>query len=225
MNGRRLALFDLDHTLIPFDSGMAWLRFLAARGAVAPVLPPYYEECCRQYVRGSLTLSALHRIAMGPLARHPYAQLVAWQSEFAAEVASAIPPAAFALVAAHRAAGALCCVVTTTNEFVATPFARALKVDHLLGTVPRRIGDRFDGQIVGEFCHAEDKVFRIEAWLHDRGECWETYADSAAYSDSISDLPLLSGVAKAVAVRPDRALRAEAQSRGWTIAEELADAL
>jgi HAD superfamily hydrolase (TIGR01490 family) len=222
---RRLVLFDLDHTLIPFDSGMAWLRFLAERRAVEPGLPAYYEDCCRAYVQGRLELRALHRVAMAPLARHPFERLVVLRKVFALEAARTTPQAAQALVAAHRAAGDLCCVVTTTNEFVAAPFVRALGIDHLLGSVPRRRGGRLDGQVYGELCHGEAKPARVRAWLQGRGLCWDAFESSIAYSDSVSDLPLLCAAGEAVAVRPDAVLRAEAASRGWRIVEDLADAL
>ena len=222
---RRLALFDLDHTLIPFDSGLAWLRFLALRRAVAPGLPAYYEDCCRAYVEGRLDLRALHRVAMSPLARHPFERLMVWRKAFAIEAAQATPQAAQALVAAHHAAGDLCCVVTTTNEFVAAPFARALGVDHLLGSVPRRRGGRLDGQIYGELCHGPAKPARVHAWLHSLGLRWDGFVSSIAYSDSVSDLPLLCAAGEAVAVRPDAALRAEASRRGWRIVEDLGDVL
>jgi phosphoserine phosphatase len=66
---------------------------------------------------------------------------------------------------------------------------------------------------------------RVDAWLAGLGLGWENFADTVAYSDSSSDVPLLSRVKRAVAVRPDRELCAIAQLRGWTIVEDLADAL
>lgn len=218
----RLALFDLDHTLVPFDSGMAWLRFLAARGGVAADLPERYLDCCRAYVAGTLGLPALQRVALAPLARHRLSRLKAWREEFAAGLA--IPAAAVELVARHRRAGAECCLVTATNDFVAAPFARRLGVDHLIASAAGRRGRRFTGRIAGEPCHGTGKVARVEAWLARRGMAWESLAHTAFYSDSASDLPLLSRVAEPVAVRPDASLRAEAAARGWAIVEDLADA-
>lgn len=222
---RRLVLFDLDHTLVPYDSGMAWLRFLAARGVVEGAVVDHYLDCCRQYVRGTLALRALHRVAMAPLTPFRRSQLTAWQAQFADALAGEIPPAAHALVRAHRARGALCALVTTTNDFVAAPFARALGVDRLLASPVQWRGSRCTGEIAGELCHGPAKVTRVEAWLAELGLGWRDFAHSVFYSDSASDLPLLSQVAEAVAVRPDPALRREAQVRGWRIVEELADAL
>lgn len=224
MSERRLALFDLDLTLIPYDSGLAWLRFLVERGALAAAAADHYLDCCGQYVHGALDLRALHRVAMAPLACHPAATLYAWQAEFAARVTAAIPAAARALVARHRDAGALCVLVTATNDFVAAPFARALGLEHLVASRAQRSGDRFSGEIDGALCHGAVKIDRVEAWLGERGLGWGEFAHTVFYSDSASDLPLLRRVAEAVAVGPDPALRREAQNRGWRIVEEIADA-
>lgn len=217
---RRLALFDLDHTLVPFDTGMAWLHFLAERGAVAPDAPDRYLDACRSYVAGSLALSALHRIAMAPLARHPDGDLHSWREEFAPRAAASIPTAAYSLVAEHRAAGAMCCIVTTTNNFFAAPYAQALGIDLLASVAERRDG-RYTGRVAGELCHGINKVHRVADWLASRGLGWSAFRHSAFYSDSASDLPLLEQVHQAVAVRPDAALRRAAEERGWRIAESL----
>src|SRR5690349_7610291 len=70
-----LALFDLDHTLIPFDSGMAWTRFLVERGALPPQAEEHYLGYCHQYVAGTLDIHAMHRASVGPLAAFEPAQL------------------------------------------------------------------------------------------------------------------------------------------------------
>jgi HAD superfamily hydrolase (TIGR01490 family) len=223
MTERHLALFDLDLTLIPYDSGMAWLRFLAARGVLDAGAVDDYLDCCRQYVCGALDVRALHRVAMAPLARHQPARLDAWRAQFAAEVAAGIPAAAQALVAAHRDAGALCALVTATNDFMATPFAHALGIEHLLASPAEQCDGRFTGEIAGELCHGAGKIARVEGWLAGLGLGWDDFAHSVFYSDSASDLPLLDRVAEAVAVRPDPVLRREALARGWRIVEDLAD--
>lgn len=224
MSYRRLALFDLDHTLIPFDSGMAWLRFLARCGVLAADVPERYLDLCRGYLAGNVALADLHRFAMAPLACHDDADLEAWREEFALHVAADIPLAAHALVSRHRSADALCCIVTTTNDFVAAPFARALGVACLASPAARRHG-RFTGEIEGNLCHGETKVLRVSAWLKGLGLGWGDFRHSIFYSDSASDLPLLGRVGEAVAVRPDPLLRRVVEQEGWRIAEDLGEAL
>src|SRR5690349_2328610 len=72
---QRLALFDLDHTLIPFDSGREWLLFLAERGAVDAAVERRYLDACRSYVTGRAGLEALHRAVVGPVSTVAEAQL------------------------------------------------------------------------------------------------------------------------------------------------------
>ena len=57
----KLALFDLDHTLIPFDSGMAWTRFLMAKGFLPADADARYLAYCHAYVAGTLDIRAMHQ--------------------------------------------------------------------------------------------------------------------------------------------------------------------
>lgn len=220
---RRIALFDLDLTLIPYDSGMAFLSFLVDRGALDAEITERYLEACRGYVRGELPVARLHAIAMAPLARLPVAERDALGTAFRARIAATIPQAARALVAAHRGRGELCALVTATNDVVATPFAREFGVDELLSSRAEIRDGRYTGAVEGELCHGAAKVARVERWLGELGLGWDGLAHSVFYSDSVSDLPLLERVAEAVVVRPDRRLRAEAGQRGWRIVEALGD--
>jgi HAD superfamily hydrolase (TIGR01490 family) len=75
---------------------------------------------------------------------------------------------------------------------------------------------RYTGQLTGEFCYGAGKVIEIEKLAAERGYDLER---CAAYSDSISDLPMMERVGNAVAVNPDRELRELARERGWRIVE------
>ncbi len=217
----RLALFDLDHTLIPFDSSLSWIRFLIAEGELAPGFDERYLEHCRRYVDGELDAASLHRFALGTLAGRSVETTLDLQARFAQTVGTSLPVPARQLVRRHRAAGELCCIVTATTRVVAAPFAEAFGVEHLLASEAEVRGARFTGAVRGALCHAAAKVDRITAWLAERGLRWNQLAHSSFYSDSASDLPLLERVTEAVAVRPDPALRAAARSRQWRIIDGL----
>ena len=214
-----LALFDLDHTLIDFDSGHAWTRFLVARGVLPADAEARYIGFCHDYVAGTLDIHAMHRAVVGPLGAHAPARLQAWREDFAAEIAPRLPAAMRELVAAHRDAGHLCAVVTATSRFVAEPFARAFGIGHLVATEPVLDADgRPTGEIDGLPCFREHKVARVAAWLAGRGpRTLRDHERSWFYSDSISDLPLLQAVTHPVAVRPDPKLRAAAEAAGWRV--------
>ncbi|WP_046116197.1 HAD family hydrolase [Aquincola tertiaricarbonis] len=213
-----LALFDLDHTLIPFDSGMAWISFLAGQGALPPEAPGDHLACCQRFVAGQADIHDLHRATVAPLAGFAPRQLQACLQRFEADMATRLPPDMKDLVAGHRAKGHLCLLVTATSAIVAEPFGRLFGLHEVVATRPRLTATGLpDGGIDGLPCHREHKPAHVAAALARRGLSLGAFEHSWFYSDSASDLPLLQAVSHPVAVRPDAALRSEARSRGWPV--------
>jgi HAD superfamily hydrolase (TIGR01490 family) len=222
---RNLALFDLDHTLLPLDSDQAWAHFIAKLGVEsakhhAQEIDAYY----RQYVAGTLDMTDYLNYTLAPLARHSREQLNTWHAVFMEEVIiPAIRPAARELIARHLNAGDLCCIVTATNVFVTTPIGKALGFEHLLGIeLGTEGGDplgRYTGMAVGVPTFREGKIARTESWLASLGYALQDFPKSYFYSDSINDVPLLERVTHPVATNPDEQLRAVACERGWPVIE------
>ncbi|WP_418147397.1 HAD family phosphatase [Variovorax paradoxus] len=217
----KLALFDLDHTLIPFDSGMAWTRFLVARGVLPADAETVYLGYCQQYVDGTLDIHALHRASVAPLASFGMAALRRWASEFEAEIAPQVPEPMRALVRRHQDAGHACAIVTATTRFIAEPFGRLFGVADVLATRSLVIDDTLDGAIDGDPCFGVHKLMHVNQWLATRGTRLDALEQSWFYSDSASDLPLLGAVSDPVAVAPDDRLRARAVEAGWPIIERM----
>ncbi len=214
----KLALFDLDHTLIPFDSGMAWTRHLVRVGAVDAGAEQRYLDFCHQYVAGTLDIHAMHHASMTPLAAIPVAQLRAWRDDFAREIAVRLPSGTRDLVAQHRGRGDLCAIVTATSRWVAEPFARAFGIAHLVATEAVVVDGRPSGTIAGLPCYREHKLTRVQAWLAGLpAPALAAFEESWFYSDSASDLPLLGAVSHPVAVQPDPRLREHARAAGWRV--------
>lgn len=216
-----LALFDLDHTLIPFDSGMAWTRFLAGRGVLPATAPDDYLAACQAYVDGKLDIVALHRATVAPLGAFPPAAVEVWAADFESAMAPRLPALMQALVRRHRNAGTLCALVTATTRFIAEPFARLFDIPYVIATESARdTRGRFTGEIVGQPCFREHKRSRVEAWLAGCSLGLQAFDRSWFYTDSFNDLPLLEAVSDPVAVRPDARLRARALPEGWAVVEE-----
>jgi HAD superfamily hydrolase (TIGR01490 family) len=221
----RLALFDLDHTLIPFDSGMAWTHFLVERGVLPAEAEATYLDYCRQYVAGTLDIHAMHFASVAPLGRFPRALLAQWTGEFEAAMRARVPAEMRDLVERHLAAGDLCAVVTATTRFIAEPCARLFGVPHVVATEAATADGTPEGALTGEIaglpCFREHKVTRVRQWLAQQAPGGatdlEAFARSWFYSDSMSDLPLLNAVSDPVAVRPDARLREHALRVGWPI--------
>jgi HAD superfamily hydrolase (TIGR01490 family) len=215
---QRLALFDLDHTLIPFDSGMAWTRFLVRAGAFDAQAEARYLDFCRQYVAGTLDIHAMVRANLLPLAAFEPQQVAQWRLSFEREIAAQLPAAMRELVEHHRERGDLCAIVTATERRVAEPFARAFGIQHLIATEGAMIDGRPTGEIAGLPCFREHKLTRVQQWLAGLRTAPDSIAafdESFFYSDSINDLRLLEEVTHPVAVRPDELLRAHAENMGW----------
>lgn len=219
---RTLALFDLDHTLIPFDSGSTWFRFLSSIGVLREEdYAARNREFATQYKAGQLDVRAFHQFCLAPLALHPRAQLDAWREAWKVSLLPRIPAGSRALVDAHRNAGDLCCIVTATNSYVAGVFADIFEVPNLIGTEPEMVDGRADGDFTGDMqgtpSYGPGKVPRVHEWLASQGLSFDDFSRTVCYSDSFNDLPLLEAVDEAIAVGPDDTLREIASSRGWPI--------
>jgi len=213
----RLALFDLDNTLLAGDSDYEWGQFLVDRGVLEREA---YEEQNRvyyeQYVAGTLDIHEYLGFALRPLAEHEPGDLARWHGEFMRlRIAPMISAAARGLVRRHAEAGDLCAIITATNSFVTAPIAREFGVEHLIATEAEMRAGRFTGRVAGVPCFREGKVERLDLWLRGLGKSLATFAESSFYSDSHNDLPLLERVTRPVAVDADASLSAEAARRGW----------
>ena len=213
-----IALFDLDHTLIPFDSGSVFTRHLAERGALPPEFEAQYLAYCQRYAAGTVDMVQMHRFTVGALAVHEPALLARWLHEFQDLVAPRIPRSARELVLWHQSAGHACALVTATTRFVAEAFGAVLGLREVLATQPELGPDgRYTGEIVGHACFREHKLAHVQAWLARQGRTWSDVGRSWFYSDSCNDLPLLQAVSDPVAVDPEPRLRAIAAARGWPV--------
>ena len=214
-----LALFDLDHTLLPLDSDYTWGQFLVAVGAVdAASFAADNQRLMDSYNAGTLTAAESLPILLAPLAAHPKSQLDAWHAQFMVEhIMPAIKPAARALLSHHANRGDLIAIVTATNRFVTAPIATALGVAHLLATEPEYTGGAFTGHWVGEACFKAGKISHVRDWLAKQGKTLADFEESWFYSDSANDLPLMECVTHPVACNPSASLDAVALARGWRI--------
>lgn len=220
----RLALFDLDHTLIPFDSGMAWLSFLVEREALPPEVQANYLAECRRYMAGDADVRAVHRALVRPLRDCRRDDLDEWLAAFQAALETTLPTAARALLARHLEAGDRCCMVTATTRFVAERYAAGFGIEQVLATEAGRDSfGRLTGEIVGLPCVREHKLDKLQGWLALEGLRLDGFERSWFYSDSAGDLPLLRAVTDPVVVRPDDTLRSVAEREGWPVIPTLAN--
>jgi len=216
----KLALFDLDGTLLPGDSDHAFGEYMVEIGWVdAATWRARNDAFYAQYQSGTLVLAEYLDFATSAWRDRPVVEAERARADFMRQViAPQLHPSARELVAAHQQAGDLVAIVTATNEFVTRPIASAFGVEHLLAVeLERDDNGCVTGRTRGVPTFREGKVTRVEAWLAAQGQNWSTFDDVLFYSDSTNDLPLLERVKTPVATNPTPALDAIARERGWRI--------
>ncbi|MBI3229284.1 MAG: HAD family hydrolase [Burkholderiales bacterium] len=215
-----LALFDLDHTLLPLDSDNEWGQFLVRIGVLdAAEFGQRNAEFYAQYQAGTLNPDEYLEFALGTLAKFKRKQLDAWRAQFMAEVIQpAILPAALELLDKHRSAGDLLAIVTATNRYVTEPIAQALGVEHLIAAEPAEdAAGEITGRLLGQHNQGAGKVHNTRAWLAKMNKDLSSFEQSHFYSDSHNDIPLMSVVTHPVATNPNAKLKAHASAQGWPL--------
>ncbi len=213
----RLALFDLDNTLLAGDSDFEWAQYLIEQGVLdKEVYEVRNQAFYDQYKAGTLDIYEFLDFQLKPLSRHPRSQLDAWHRDFMARkiipmVAAGTPE----LLRRHE--DHVQVIITATNSFVTAPIAAHLGVPHLIATEPEQTDGEFTGRVRGTPSFKDGKVVRLEQWLAGQGKTWDDVAESWFYSDSLNDLPLLARVHHPVAVDPDATLKAHAGQHGWPV--------
>jgi HAD superfamily hydrolase (TIGR01490 family) len=215
----KLALFDLDHTLLPLDSDQSWGEFTLSLGWVDPeTFQAKNNGFYADYQAGCLDIHAYVRFATAAMRQQsPDAAAAAHALFMERVIRPAILPAALDLVAQHKSRGERLVMVTATNEFVTRPIAEAFGMDVLLAVeLERDAHGHFTGEIAGVPSLREGKVTRVTEWLAKQGLDWPQ-VQATFYSDSTNDLPLLEKVQVPVVTNPSPALRQIAQQRSWRI--------
>ena len=219
MSKTRLALFDLDHTLLPLDSDYEWGEFTIRLGwCDATEFKRRNAEYFEHYRAGTLDIHDYVRFATQALREQGPQAAAQAHARFMDEVIGpAIRPRALELVEQHRRAGEHLMIVTATNDFVTGPIAQVFGVAELIAVqLERDAQGQVTGEIVGTPSAREGKVQRMNEWLARRSLDWAD-VETTFYTDSLNDLPLLEKVTHPVATNPDDKLRLLARERRWPI--------
>lgn len=213
----RLALFDLDHTLLTVDTDEQWVEFLIVEGHLeAAATGRAMADLMERYARGDAGTVEFTCFYLATFSAFTLPQLEALRVRFVRDrIEPAVCRGTRALLAQHRGADDRIVLTTATNRYLTAPIAALLGVPHLIATDPEIVDGRFTGRIDGIPNMRAGKVERLCAWLAGRDERLEDFAESWFYSDSVNDLPLLERVSHPVAVNGDPRLAPIAAARGW----------
>lgn len=222
----KLAVFDLDGTLLSVDAGVQWIEYLAKhngvdmRGEVAQC-----HQFLADYRAGNFDVEAFMAYHMTILSRFPRQFLLWIRENFLNEIIfPKITSSALGLVSAMKADGYTLVMATGTQRFISAPIADRFGIEHVLATTPLLTPEgEFSGQHLGDYCYGASKIDRLSDFLTSKGEQVENLEHLVFYTDSITDLPLIQFVEKfnghVVATNPDPRLKELAEKRGWSVIE------
>ena len=214
---RTAAFFDLDKTVIAKSSTLAFSKPFFDQGLLnrRSVLKSSYAQFL-------FLMSGADHDQMDRMRSYVTSMCAGWDVEQVKAIVNEtlhdiVDPLVFAeaaeLIADHRHCGRDVVIVSASGEEIVAPIARALGATHAMAT--RMVVE--DGKYTGEvafYCYGEAKAAAVrELAVHEGYPLEHCYA----YSDSITDLPMLEAVGNPSVVNPDRALRKEAAARGWPV--------
>ncbi|MGN6254293.1 MAG: HAD family hydrolase [Solirubrobacterales bacterium] len=213
---RAAAFFDLDKTLMAGSSGMQFARIAAKQGIVGRrQLASWAVEHLRYRLRGTTDARTAEvlKVARELIRGVPERTIDRMGPEVMAAILPRVFPQMLAEVYAHQDAGRPTFIVSAAGNGVVESLARVLGMDGGIGTRYEVDGEgNFTGRLAGPFVYGAGKVEAMEEFAARHGI---DLAESYAYSDSLSDLPMLRAVGNPVAVNPDPPLAEIARAEGW----------
>lgn len=211
------AFFDLDKTLIEGSSGVHFARAAYRSGVIGRrQLATDLWANVKFRLRGS-TDEASERIrqrVLDSIAGTPVKELQRLGPEILAGVLPRIYPEVLRAAYAHQDAGRPAFIVTAASQEMAELMAHVLVLDGGIGTRSEIKDGVYTGKADGPFTYRSGKAEAIRQVAAEQGF---DLSASYAYSDSESDLPMLTAVGHPVAVNPDTALARIARENGWQI--------
>ncbi|WP_430460078.1 HAD family hydrolase [Thalassolituus sp. LLYu03] len=208
-----VVFFDLDDSLINKDANSLWIRWRVKRERWAMVEAMLaIASLYRAYKKGRVThwrLSNYYRTRTRGMSLVDYQQRV--DRFFLERGQLHIYPQAASLLFAYQRKGTELVMITGADDVVAKAYAKALGFHHVISNRLRTDGNRIVG-LERPMCYGPGKVDLARAFLQQKGL---SFADSAFYTDSHSDIPLLEAVAQPVVLNPSDQLRTIASQRRW----------
>ncbi len=211
------AFFDLDRTLVSGSSGFSILIEMTRAGIVSRrqlLRDAVVSARFRLWGLDDATTDAVRTRVGGYVRGVEQERLSDISTAVLERVLPRIYPEVLDRAHAHQRRGEPVYLVTASSQEFADLLAEVIELDGAVGTRSEIVDGRYTGNAGGPFIYGEAKVHAMEELAAEHGLSLDT---STAYSDSVSDLPMLRAVGHPVAVNPDRALRAVARREGWEV--------
>lgn len=220
----RLALFDLDHTVLEGDSDQLWGDFLRQKQLVDDSYQQQKDLFYQDYCKGRLNIKDFIEFCGQTLMRFSKQQRLELGVEFQHQcLEKHLRPKAKAKIAYHQKQGDCVVLISATNRYLVNLSASLLNIPFVIasefaidskGESSKHNDQPCMTKLISTPAFQEGKVIRIREWLEHNDL---NFKSTIAYSDSHNDMPLLKWVDKAVAVNPDEKLKQYAVANNWEI--------
>jgi len=220
----RIAMYDMDRTITRSGTYSGFLIHVARRRQQWRLLfLPLVGLAGAAWSLRLIDRSRLKAINLRLLVgrRFTRAEIAPLAESYADRVVErGLHPAALEQIAADRAAGYRLLLATASFHLYVDAIARRLAIDDVLATqLDEPDGaDHIHARLAGDNCYGEAKFARISDWLA-ANEITREAAHVRAYSDHVSDHPMLHFADEAVATTPSRGLKLLAPKMGWQVVD------
>lgn len=219
-NNKVAAFFDLDGTLIPGSANIPLAKAAFKEGWVTPKeLATDLRNGMSFMLKGATderSAQVRDRI-LAAVKDQPAAKVESLGEGFIGELVGSITPAMREVLDEHGSRGEDRIVLSASPTEIVSRVAQEAGLEYGEGTTAERNADGiYTGRLVGPFCYAEGKVEVMERLADEHGYDLDL---CYAYSDSMSDMPMLLAVGNPIVVNPEPELRDTAEARGWPIVE------
>ncbi|CCW31918.1 HAD family hydrolase [Xenorhabdus nematophila] len=212
---QRIAVFDLDETLIDGDSGRLWTQYLWEKNIITdPRFLQADQEMMADYRAGKLDMHKYLAFSLQALNQIPHKQVDIWLTDFVeTKIKPLIYPTAQKQLETYRQQDIPIIIISATVSFVVKKIAAAFGVQTAMGIDMVMQEGCYTGIIQGVPTFREGKVTRLQQWLSEQNL---SPPHISFYTDSINDLPMCLFANEVFTVNADEKLKSEAEMRGWT---------
>ena len=212
------AFFDVDGTLISTNVVHAYAYYVLNRGTLFGTAGRLIKGLALAPVYAAA--NAFNRKVFNELFYRAYRGLSEDRLlELAADLTEkvlmpAVFPGAVDIIDECRRAGCKIVLCTGAIDITMRPLAKALGADDLIANSLQFVEGFATGKVIPPIVEGANKANRIRDYCVAHGLRLD---QSHAYSDSLSDYPMLSVVGRPTAVNPDARLRSHARAYEWPI--------
>lgn len=210
----KLAIFDLDDTLIQGDSSVLWTQYLWDNNIITdPSFVEADKEMMTQYNSGTLNMAAYLRFNLQTLASIPIQQVDIWLDDFVTtRILPRIYPDAVKTIEQYRSQAIPIIIISATASFIVKKIAQRLNADIVMGIDLKESQGCYSPEIEGIPTFKDGKVKRLMQWISHQPI---TEAYFYFYTDSANDLPMCEFADEVFIVNGDTRLQQIAEENHW----------